>query len=329
MWEALGIKPTDDARQVRAAYARQLRLIDPERDPAAFVALRTAYERALSRAGRSHAEPVRELEMSGSPDALAIAPPPEPPAPPQWVDHLRTIDRLIEGNLSREAIFADVQDHLQRVLTHPDMLEIDHAARMEHWAAHRILSGLPRTDALIGPCIDYFRWDERIADWDCPPAIHHVMQRRSDNMLYATLLDSGTRTAKVFRMLADPAGRTRGSASWEVQQLLKRLRAEHPTILLDLPEGNVERWDALADRQTNTPLARANRWLDARLAPIGRFCRRFYLDRIVTGIALVFAMLALVAMSFGAPFLLFFTFRWIAQLAEKFGMLFESTRDTL
>lgn len=325
MWKTLGIDPTDDTRQVRAAYARQLRSIDPERDPAAFIALRSAYEQASARTARPQTAPRHEPEMAESRQHQhASTAAFEPPAPPEWLTDLRMIDRLVDGDLSREAIFDDVQRHLRQILTHPDMLEIDHAAQIEQWAAHRILSGLPRTNALIGPCIDYFRWDERIADWDCPPAIHHVMQRRADNMLYATLLESGTRTAKIFRMLADPTGRTRGSASWEVQQLLNRLRIEHPTILLDLPEGNVARWDALADRQMNTPIARANRWLDARMAPIARLCRRLYLDRIVTGVALALAMLALVAMTFGAPILAFFTIRWIGQLAEKFGMLIES-----
>lgn len=325
MWNTLGIDPTDDTRQVRAAYARQLRSIDPERDPAAFIALRQAYEQALSRAtGRRDAQH-HEPEAAESSRQHAPSGARELQAPPDWLADLQMIDRLVDGDLSREAIFGDVQAHLRRILTHPDMLEIDHAARMEQWAAHRILSGIPRTNALIGPCIDYFGWDARIVDWDCPPAIHHVMQRRADNMLYATLLDSGTRTAKVFRMLADPAGRTRGSASWEVQQLVKRLRVEHPTILLDLPEGNVARWDALADRQMHTPIARANRWLDARLAPVARLCRRIYLDRIVKGVGLALAMLALVAMTFGAPLLAFFTIRWIGQLAEKFGMLFDGS----
>ncbi len=324
MWKALGIDPTDDTREVRAAYARQLRAIDPERDPAAFIALRTAYELALSRAAHSRTPPRCDGEVPESSEQHSPTAAFQPPTPPDWLTDVRMIDRLVDGDLSREAIFDDVQQHLRRILTHPDMLEIDHAAQMEQWAAHRILSGLPRTNALIGPCVDFFRWDERIADWACPPAIHHVMQRRADNMVYATLLDSGTRTAKLFRMLADPAGRTRGSASWEIQQLLKRLRVEHPTILLDLPAGNVERWDALADQQMNTPIARANRWLDARLAPIATLCRRLYLDRIGTGIALALAMLALVAITFGAPLLIFLTFRWISQLAEKFGMLFDS-----
>lgn len=324
MWKALGIDPTNDARQVRAAYARQLRAIDPERDPAAFIALRTAYEQALSRATHSRTPPLRDVEVVESPEPTAAL---EPPAPPDWLTDIRIIDRLVDGESSREAIFDDVQEHLRHILTHPDMLEIDHAAGIEQWAAHRILSGLPRTNALIGPCIEYFRWDERIVDWDCPPAIHHVMQRRADNMLYATLLDSDTRTAKIFRMLADPAGRTNRSASWEVQQLLKRLRVEHPTILLDLPDGNIARWDALADRQMNTPIARANRWLDARLAPIAKLCRSLYLDRIAMGIVLALAMLALVAITFGAPVLAFLTFRWIGQLAEKFGILFDSGYD--
>jgi hypothetical protein len=46
-WAVLGIEPTDDARAIRRAYAARLRLIDADREPAAFQQLRAAYEAAL------------------------------------------------------------------------------------------------------------------------------------------------------------------------------------------------------------------------------------------------------------------------------------------
>ncbi|MDG2533944.1 hypothetical protein P6144_09825 [Sphingomonas sp. HITSZ_GF] len=45
-WKRLGLAPTEDQREIRRAYARQLKAIDVERDPQAFIALREAFEDA-------------------------------------------------------------------------------------------------------------------------------------------------------------------------------------------------------------------------------------------------------------------------------------------
>lgn len=48
MWEVLGIAATADTAAVRRAYVAKLRRIDVEHEPAAFIRLREAYERALA-----------------------------------------------------------------------------------------------------------------------------------------------------------------------------------------------------------------------------------------------------------------------------------------
>lgn len=50
-WQELGIAPTSDRAGIRRAYANRLKAMGPERDPAAFQRLRTAYESALRDAG--------------------------------------------------------------------------------------------------------------------------------------------------------------------------------------------------------------------------------------------------------------------------------------
>jgi hypothetical protein len=52
MWETLGIAATGDSAAIRRAYVARLRSIDVERDPAAFIRLREAYENALAAAAR-------------------------------------------------------------------------------------------------------------------------------------------------------------------------------------------------------------------------------------------------------------------------------------
>ena len=66
MWEELGIAPTKDVRQIRRAYANRLRAIEGDRDGAAFMRLRQAFEAALGWAGRDENRPSRALERSAS-----------------------------------------------------------------------------------------------------------------------------------------------------------------------------------------------------------------------------------------------------------------------
>lgn len=101
IWTTLGLKSTDDVSEIRRAYARELKAIDVEADPAAFIALRTAFDQALQQAERRRRDmpmlpPIEFKSGSGfapvsplfGPTPLGLrlepaAPPPEqaPPAP--------------------------------------------------------------------------------------------------------------------------------------------------------------------------------------------------------------------------------------------------------
>ncbi len=48
VWKELGIAPTRDRREIRRAYARRLKAVHPEDDPAGFQCLRTAYEKIMA-----------------------------------------------------------------------------------------------------------------------------------------------------------------------------------------------------------------------------------------------------------------------------------------
>ncbi|MCZ3098566.1 hypothetical protein NYZ00_11010 [Acinetobacter baumannii] len=46
-WQRLGIEPTDNQREIKKAYAKQLKLIDQDTQPEEFILLREALETAL------------------------------------------------------------------------------------------------------------------------------------------------------------------------------------------------------------------------------------------------------------------------------------------
>ncbi|WP_336943053.1 molecular chaperone [Acinetobacter modestus] len=45
-WQRLGLEPTDNQREIKKAYAKQLKLIDQDQQPDDFIALRAAFEQA-------------------------------------------------------------------------------------------------------------------------------------------------------------------------------------------------------------------------------------------------------------------------------------------
>lgn len=93
-WAILGIEPCDDARAVKRAYAKQLKLTRPDEKPQEFQQLHAAYKQALNIAqkrsateGSSHtAQPVE----SPQPDVS-----PQPGVSPQSIESPQPIESLL------------------------------------------------------------------------------------------------------------------------------------------------------------------------------------------------------------------------------------------
>jgi hypothetical protein len=98
MWDTLGIQPTTEVTLIRRAYAARLRSLDVDRNPAAFIALREAYEHALASCEIAEPWPLDvpvTAARPGAPRRADAAPEPlghnvrEPPAehlPDDWLD---------------------------------------------------------------------------------------------------------------------------------------------------------------------------------------------------------------------------------------------------
>ncbi|MDZ5647789.1 J domain-containing protein [Nitrospirillum sp. BR 11828] len=285
-WDILALEPTGDQLAIRRAYARRLKVTNPEDDPDGFQALRQAYEEALLLARRQ--TPDEELaaakppqpkaaEKKAEPEATekTAQPEPEPSAepPPQTdldaaVAHHVALCNHLGGLLSapgaapEPADPAALKDALAAVLASPALAHIDVQNRTEDWLARLLLSTAPRSDALVIPAIAHFRWDETKAGLQTP-LLAAVRKRGRDLAFLDKLRDRSHAYATAYRLLQAPPARfsprlrlTVPDLSKDVRGLIALIRHDYPSLQANFDADVLAAWDRyLGEEPVAAPLA--------------------------------------------------------------------------
>lgn len=273
-WALLGIAPTDDPREIKRAYARTLKTVDVDADPAAFIALRQAMEAATEwgtktpwwEEDQSDEALAGVMSQVGEGDGTLAAGPDDggyndddeyadsedwrtwrPQRPVFATEGPGPAVGELEDLLYAEAAPDPERVHAlgQVLLAHPDLDHVDQAVAVERWLAEAIANNFPRSDPLIGPALARFGWKDhaRLSDW----SIGRIIQRRDDLAFRQLLGRTGHPHGRAFAELSGPPRRKLGLTDFglasKVWDFLAFLPAR-PTLESDLDPESVAWWRA-------------------------------------------------------------------------------------
>jgi len=275
IWRELAISPSTDEREIRRAYARRLKIVQPEDDPQGFQALRAAFEQAMNHArhaaweadnGWNEDDAVDEgLDASVAPAGENHAPPPATPLTgassqdPALIaemardradrdEHQRRCDALSEA-LRQPAPDGDaVLTALVAVFRSPALGALDVHESTEHWLGQLAGQRGPGFDALLEPAITFFGWDHRPVGDHWHPGLG-ALQHRADLETIRRLGNPASAGHLAFMALSRPVrphqqmhARLQPGLGRQISDLLARIDYEVPYVLGYLNPASVAWW---------------------------------------------------------------------------------------
>jgi len=269
-WALLGIDPTDDRRAVKRAYARALKAIDVEADPARFVRLREALEAALTWGTQTPwwelaAEP-DDFEADPDSDVESVTPPSFVDAESFLVDFA---PRCAAPAGIGDARLREACDALEALLTGPDAADpaavqaageavfaatpgsVDDELALEEWTASLLAGAIPRSDPILEAAAARFGWRDGDLELRGRWEVQAVMERRAALAFLAACRRGHDGHRRAVDELSGPPRTRLGPTEYgliaEVEDFLVEMDSHHPALAPSFPTETLDWWQTYLD----------------------------------------------------------------------------------